>query len=441
MSVKLEVTLDKRRAKKSTGTYPVVLLARIDSNPYRYPTKFKLTSEDFEKLSAKHLNEKLQEIKSKLRTIQKDADAYLEDNFDFEKVKFENEFICRHPLFKPRKQKQAISQQSANDFDFTPYLEKFPLFAEDHSKPGCISLQYLKYVKKLIRERRIGSAFAYQESYNSLKRFRGNVPFRDITPTYLTEYEYWQTDRGRTLTTVGIRLRALRTMFNEAIHEGLVNGKDYPFGKRKYVIPTGRNIKKALTREQVSKIYYHVPESEDVKRGKDYWMFCYFGNGMNPKDVAYLRFRDMQNEFLIFLRTKTQRTSRKDPKPITAFITEEMKAIIARLGNPGDNPDKYIFPILDETSNPLEQHIRVKEFIRFINRSMVVVCADLGINSKVSTVVSRHSKATHLKRAGATTEFIQETLGHADKNTTENYLDSFENDVKKEFAQRLSFAL
>lgn|GEM_PF-2220626 len=37
----------------------------------------------------------------------------------------------------------------------------------------------------------------------------------------------------------------------------------------------------------------------------------------------------------------------------------------------------------------------------------------------------------------ASAEFIQEVLGHMDKKTTENYLDSFEQQVKKEFAKKL----
>ena len=45
---------------------------------------------------------------------------------------------------------------------------------------------------------------------------------------------------------------------------------------------------------------------------------------------------------------------------------------------------------------------------------------------------------TRLKLAGTSTEFIQEILGHADKKTTENYLNSFEAEVKKEFAQMLA---
>jgi integrase len=43
-----------------------------------------------------------------------------------------------------------------------------------------------------------------------------------------------------------------------------------------------------------------------------------------------------------------------------------------------------------------------------------------------------------MKKAGASTEYIQEALGHTDKRTTEHYLDSFDNEVKREFALRLT---
>ncbi|OYX08653.1 MAG: hypothetical protein B7Z16_18990, partial [Algoriphagus sp. 32-45-6] len=49
----------------------------------------------------------------------------------------------------------------------------------------------------------------------------------------------------------------------------------------------------------------------------------------------------------------------------------------------------------------------------------------------------RHSFATVLKRSGAPTEFISESLGHKDLRTTENYLDSFEDNVKESFQKQL----
>jgi len=159
---------------------------------------------------------------------------------------------------------------------------------------------------------------------------------------------------------------------------------------------------------------------------------------MNPKDVAFLKFKNIQGEYLIFERAKTERTARNNPRPITVYINEDMCNIIKRWGNKkNNNTENYIFPVLDHSLNPLEQHFIVKSFIKFINDRMAKIKERLGIEKKVTTIVSRHTFSTQLKRLGASTEFIQEALGHTDKKTTENYLDSFENEVKKEFARKL----
>ncbi len=59
-------------------------------------------------------------------------------------------------------------------------------------------------------------------------------------------------------------------------------------------------------------------------------------------------------------------------------------------------------------------------------------------DKKATTIVTRHSFSTIMKNSGASTEFIQEALGHTNKRTTENYLDSFEKEIKKEFSAKLS---
>ena len=42
------------------------------------------------------------------------------------------------------------------------------------------------------------------------------------------------------------------------------------------------------------------------------------------------------------------------------------------------------------------------------------------------------------KDSGVSTEYIEEALGYSDIKTTENYLDSFEKEIKKEYASRLT---
>lgn len=62
---------------------------------------------------------------------------------------------------------------------------------------------------------------------------------------------------------------------------------------------------------------------------------------------------------------------------------------------------------------------------------------DLKFSLKLTTYTARHSFATVLKRSGAPTEFISESLGHKDLKTTENYLDSFEDDMKESYQKQL----
>jgi site-specific recombinase XerD len=109
-----------------------------------------------------------------------------------------------------------------------------------------------------------------------------------------------------------------------------------------------------------------------------------------------------------------------------------------RLSARQKGPDAFLFPVMDDNLNPVEQHFQVRSFVKFINDRMKRIARRNGIDQKATTIVTRHSRATHLKQAGASTEFIQETLGHMDKRTTENYLDSFEDELKKEFAKKLS---
>ena len=85
-----------------------------------------------------------------------------------------------------------------------------------------------------------------------------------------------------------------------------------------------------------------------------------------------------------------------------------------------------------------ETKYKVKKlFNRTVNKYIDVIAKDLGIEKHVTTYTARHTYSTVLKRSGASVEFISEALGHSNKKTTENYLDSFERDTQKKFAEKL----
>ena len=60
---------------------------------------------------------------------------------------------------------------------------------------------------------------------------------------------------------------------------------------------------------------------------------------------------------------------------------------------------------------------------------MKKICEDLKLGVTVSTYWARHSFATFLKWKGVSIEVISEALGHTDISTTQNYLDSFEDET------------
>ena len=427
--------------KMKTNEYPLKLRVTFERVTEYYQTIYDLQEVDFKKLSATRVSEELQTLREKLKEIERTAKNAVQELEQFSFIEFEKDYIKDNPLFRHRKLAEVIQPSGKDDFDYSPFLKRFTIFKDDHSKSGCVSNSFFSYIKSKLKEGRIGAAVCMHCSYKSLMKFGGNVCFREITVSYLNQYEQWLRNNKASKTTISIYVRGIRTIFNEAIEEGIIKReKCYPFGRRKYRIPNSKNIKKALELSDISKIYYYECKSriEGEQKGKDFWLFSYFGNGMNVKDIAFLKWKNIHDGYLIFERIKTERAMRSDPKLITVFINEDMWSIIERWGNKDRSINNYIFPILEHGMTPLRQYDVVQLFLGLINEWMERIRKQLGIDKKITTYVARHTFSTVLKRSGASTEYIQEALGHADIKTTENYLDSFGKEVKKEFASRLT---
>ncbi len=221
---------------------------------------------------------------------------------------------------------------------------------------GAILETFLFYINKLLEEHRIRTAVGYQTAYFALSRFRGNVKFTDISVAFLKQFEAWMLQQEYSKTTVGIYTRTLRTIFNEAIFQGIIKReKHYPFGRRQYQCPAIKYIKKALTLEDVAKIYYYEPACERERKAKDFWLFSYFTNGINPTDIAHLKYKNIEDGYIMFERAKTENSTRVASKPITVFITEDMQRIIDYWSNKDKAPNNYIFPVLQHNITPLRQ--------------------------------------------------------------------------------------
>ena len=261
--------------------------------------------------------------------------------------------------------------------------------------------------------------------------------FYNINVNWLKSFENYLLVSNLSITTVGIYLRPLRAMFNKAIEEREIDKELYPFGKRGYQIPNTKKVKKALDLEQLKILYQAKPENKEQEKAKDFWFLSYNCNGMNLKDLALLKYSNLNNDSLTFYRAKTYFTSKHNLKEIQIYFNDYILKMLDKYGNEDKTSTNYIFDIIKPPHTEVEIKRRVSNFNRFINQHIKKLALNNGINEDISFYWARHSFATNSVRQGASLEFMQESFGHNSKTTTENYFAGFGSDVKREFANSL----
>ena len=261
-----------------------------------------------------------------------------------------------------------------------------------------VNTMFRAKIEELKKVGRVGSMLVYDNVLKGLERFAGaHIRFEAVTVSWLGRYADFLRKEGKTQTTIAIHLRHLRAILNDAKRLGAIKEMQYPFGRGRYEIQAGEGRKLALTLEQIGQIANYEDGTEATAKYRDYWLFLYLCNGINVADFVKLRYRDIVNGEICFVRQKTERTT-KTRKEIRVVVTERMQAIINRWGNPF-RPDNFIFPILDGQEDAMRRKHKTMYFTRAINRRMKEIGERLGIGS-ISTYTARHSFATVLKRAG-----------------------------------------
>lgn len=399
MKATTAIFFDIRRATKD-NRFPIKLRVTFARTRKYYGTKYQLSPEDWEKVCSKKPREPFKKIHFETVKILKEADAVIDGLESFSFVAFEKKFF----------KKASVTN---------------------------VSTAFQNYMDKLTEQARISTSISYGCAKSSLSKFRKDLTFQDITPQLLRKYETWMLAKNNSSTTVGFYLRSLRTIVNEALVDGVIKLEQYPFGKGKYQIPTGQNIKKALTMAEVQKImnYKTTPGSSEAK-ARDIWVLSYLCNGVNIKDICRWKYKNMKNGKITFFRAKTERTSR-NPKPIVVMLADSAQEIINTWSNVRKNDETYIFPFLNDITDPAKEKKAIEQVIKTTNKYMGRIAEKLEIETNLTTYVARHTFSTILKRGGAPIAYISESLGHNNLRTTENYLGSFEDEQKKEYGKLL----
>ncbi|WP_128547768.1 site-specific integrase [Larkinella soli] len=403
------VVLDTRR-EKADGSYPLKLRITYQRLRKYYSIGMDLTEATWKDVEDKAKTRRdLREIRERITDFEKRAEKVIKGMEVFSFDGFES-------LYFRSETEDARQAALRND----------------------LAHAFTTHIKSLDAEGRRATAESYGNALSSLTSYRKRLKLPDITVDFLKGYEKYMILEGRSATTIGIYLRALRAIINQAIDQGVLTPKQYPFGKNRYQIPGGRNIKKALTLTEVERLFHYpaLPGSPEDK-ARDFWVFSYLCNGINLKDICRLKWKDIDGDRIVFIRAKTARSTKGKQKAVVAILTDPAKEIIEKWGNTEKRPESYVFPILSPGITPKRERELIQYMNKYLNKYMKRIASSLGIEKPVTTYYARHSFATVMKRSGAPIEFISESLGHNDLKTTDNYLDSFEDDVKREYTKAL----
>lgn len=301
---------------------------------------------------------------------------------------------------------------------------------------GTLNEMISAKIKELDNEEKFGSSAFYKGTLSLLKRYiKHDVLINEVTVEWLNGLEKFIL-KTASQTTVAMNMRNIRTIMNIAKQTGVIRESDYPFGRGKYQIKEGSGKKKALNKKQLKAIAEYSDGSMTTEFYRDLWLFIYFCNGLNVADLISLKFSDIQNGEISFIRKKTKDRTR-DVKRIYAAITPEMYSIINKWGN---DPKKsvYIFPFLKPSDSAWEHEKKKKNLTKLINKRMKMIGEKLNLG-KITTYVARHTYATILRNEGVPISIISPMLGHSSVTTTEIYLADLESEYRAKNASLLSF--
>lgn len=286
----------------------------------------------------------------------------------------------------------------------------------------------------------IGNAEVYSTARNRLKSFMGNVDisFSDMDKIFLKKYRDWLEKRGNMDTTISVYLRTLRALYNSAIEDGYAKVSEYPFGRNSVMTGLSKDTeKRAITKGEVEKIKKLKLEGK-LKDAQNYFLLGYYGWGINFIDIALLKWENISNGRISYVRQKTRG---KKQRKISFAVTPQIDTILAYYKpQTGVDTENYIFPILNKHIHITPKQIknRVRKVIAETNRNLKKIAVMAGVKTKLTTYVWRHTFATVLKNElSASIELVSEMMGHSDVATTATYLAEFDNEQKDNIAAGL----
>jgi len=300
---------------------------------------------------------------------------------------------------------------------------------------------FLSFLKCEATHQRENGHIAVANNYTSaghsfhrflLSRGKNDVTFKQLSPLLANDYESWLLASGLCKNTCSFYARALQSVYNKAVKQGLTED-GAPF--KGVYRGVARTVKRAIGPEaicrlcslDIRKILIEQGYKPDSRRlahrqrplefARDMFVFCFCARGLTFVDLAFMRKSNVSDGMITYVRRKTKQRIEVQVEPM-------MQTIIDRYPSTTD----YLFPILTKTGNYNQVYQQYRYAITRYNACLAQLGKMLG-HPKLTSYVSRHSWATTAYRQNIPLPVISQSMGHNSEKTTQIYLKSLEASV------------
>lgn len=341
----------------------------------------------------------------------------VEASLNQRKIYFKTNVYLR-PEHWDKRTSQVIGHPQANDlnsmlFEFVLHLQGIELALWKRGVPATLSLlkdamkknrpiniTFPIFAKEYVQhsDRRQGTKDNLITTINVLQEFRPGLDFKDITYSFLKDFETYLREKGNGVNTVAKHLRQLRTLVNEAINQGYIHADAYPFRKFKIKQEKGRH--EFLTPDELRKLENLEVEDKKLRHVLDAFLFCCYV-GLRFSDFCQLA---PENFIKIngkrWLHFKSIKTGIELRLPLHLLFEGKALGILERYN--------------------------IEEFASLgcnsdVNKYLAQIAGMARIRKHITYHTARHTCATLLIHQGVPITTVQKLLGHTSVKTTEIY--------------------
>lgn len=250
----------------------------------------------------------------------------------------------------------------------------------------------------------------YTAALNSFMTYREgeDISLDAFDARIVRDYDDYLRSRGNTRNTVSFYMRILRAVYNRAAGQNLIEQQN-PFTH----VFTGveKTVKRAIPLDAVRRMKrMDLASKPSLEFARDMFMFSLYTRGMSFVDMAYLEKQDMNGGYISYTRSKTGQCLRVKVEP-------ELMSIIVRYSV---YASRYLLPIICDKDRPPRPQYRVCQ--RRVNRSLERIGSMLGIGTRLTMYVARHTWSSLAHNNNVPLRIISEALGHESEATTGIYL-------------------